>query len=210
METEGREAPSSATTLLWGRWGQPVPSGGSPLRWEGRGGRCQAVRLWADLEAPWAFWMTAVHFSRRSSLLFSKNPSLRGTPWEPSGNVRRPGEGREGLGVKGQGAALMGAGARAGGTEWEMLDRAVRSWGLPAPCHLALTEAIHAPAFELALKGHVVTAGEDADAVELALHELPFIPVREELLRQRLPMASGNAQGGVRRAATLTWSRRRR
>lgn len=127
-------------------------------------GRCHAVRLWADLEAPWALWMTAGHFSRRSSLLFSKKPSLRGTPWEPSGKVRRPEEGKKGLGVKGQTAPT---GAR--GTEWEMLDRAMLSW--------ALTEAIHTPAFELALKSHVVAAGEDADAVELALHKLPLVPV---------------------------------
>lgn len=75
-------------------------------------GHHHTVRLWADLEAPWALWMMAVHFSRRSSLLFSKKPSLRGTPWEPSGKVRRPGEGREGLGVKRQGATPSEDGAR--------------------------------------------------------------------------------------------------
>lgn len=66
---------------------------------------------------------------------------------------------------------------------------------LPAPFRRALTEAIHAPAFELALKGHVVAAGEDADAVELALHKLPLVPAQEELLRQQLPAASGDARG---------------
>ena len=96
-----------------------------------------------------------------------------------------------------------------------MLDGAVLSWGrtglrLPAPCRQALTEAIHTPAFELALKGHVVAAGEDTDAVELALHELPLVPAREKPLRQQLPAASGDAREGVRRGATLTWSRRRR
>lgn len=126
----GTVGPTSA------QWGFPAAVGGN-------GGHCQAVRLWADLEAPWAFWMMAVHFSRRSSLLFSKNPSLRGTPWEPSGKVRRPGEGRKGLGAKGQGAAPMGAGARTGGTEREMLgwtglygagDRLHRAaWHSPKP-----------------------------------------------------------------------------
>lgn len=43
-------------------------------------GHRHAVRLWADLEALCALWITAWHFSRRSSLLFSKKPSLRGTP----------------------------------------------------------------------------------------------------------------------------------
>lgn len=159
-----------------------------------------AVRLWADLEAPWALWMMAVHFSRRSSLLFSKNPSLRGTPCEPSGKVRRPGEGREGPGVKGQGAAPTGDGAREGGMKREVLSRG----------RAALTKAVHTPAFELALKGHVVTAGEDPDAIELALYKLPLVPVWEDLLRQQLPSARGNARGGVCGSAVPTWSRRRR
>lgn len=41
---------------------------------------CQAVRFLADLEALWARCTTAEHFSRRSSLLFSNRPSLRGIP----------------------------------------------------------------------------------------------------------------------------------
>lgn len=89
-----------------------------------------------------------------------------------------------------------------------MPDRGVLSWGhvglrLPTPCRRALTKAIHTPAFELALKGHVVAAGEDADAVELALHKLPLVPVWEELLRQQLPVASrmpGGAYMGVPRS----------
>jgi len=81
-----------------------------------------------------------------------------------------------------------------------MLDGATLNWGhaglrLPAPCRQALTEAVHAPAFELALKRHVVTAGEDADAVELALHKLPLVPAREELLRQQLPGHAGMPGG---------------
>lgn len=100
--------------------------------------------------------------------------------------------------MKGQGAAPTGAGA--GGTEQETLDGAALNRGrvglrLPVPCCRALTEAVHAPAFELALKGHVITAGEDADAIELALHKLPLVPAQEELLRQQLPMASWDAQG---------------
>lgn len=175
-------------------------------------GHHHAVRLWADLEAPWALWMMAVHFSRRSSLLFSKKPSLRGTPWEPSGKVRRPGDRREGQRVKRQGAAPTRDGAREGGMKWEMLEGAVPSRARADACTMlpALTEAIHAPAFELALKGHVVTAGEDSNTIELALHKLPLIPVWEDLLRQQLPMASGNAQGGVRRSAMPTWSHQRR
>lgn len=86
-----------------------------------------------------------------------------------------------------------------------MLEGAVLSRG-----RAALTEAVHAPAFELALKGHVVTAREDSDAIELALHKLPLVPVREGLLRQQLPAARGNARGGVGRSAVPTWSRRRR
>lgn len=50
----------------------------------------QAVRFLADLEALWARCTTAEHFSRRSSLLFSNRPSLRGIPWDPSGKVSRP------------------------------------------------------------------------------------------------------------------------
>lgn len=174
--------------------------GGSPPWQEGVTGHRHAVRLWADLEAPWALWMMAGHFSRRSSLLFSKKPSLRGTPWEPSGKVRRPGQGREGLGPKGQGAAPTGARAGTGEAEQEMLDGAMLSWGrmdlrLPTPCCQALTKAVHAPAFELALKGHIVEAGKNADAVELPLHKLPLVPEGEEFLRQKLPAERGDVCG---------------
>lgn len=93
-----------------------------------------------------------------------------------------------------------------------MLEGAVLSRGHADACTMppALTEAIHAPAFELALKSHVVTAGEDSNATELALHKLPLVPVWEDLLRQQLPTASGNAQGGACRSAVPTWSHRRR
>lgn len=96
--------------------------------------------------------------------------------------------------------------------KWEMLEGAVPSRAHANACTMlpGLTEAIHAPAFELALKGHVVTAGEDSNTVELALHKLPLIPVWEDLLRQQLPTASGNAHGGVRRSAMPTWSHQRR
>lgn len=40
----------------------------------------QAARFLADFEALWARCTTAEHFSRRSSLLFSNRPSLRGIP----------------------------------------------------------------------------------------------------------------------------------
>lgn len=172
-----------------------------------------AVRLWADLEAPWALWMMAGHFSRRNSLLFSKKPSLRGTPWEPSGKVKRPEEEREGR----EGAGEQGAApSRAGGPEQEVLDGVTPGWSrrglwLPAPRCWALTQAIHTPAFELALEGHVVAASEDAHAVELALHKLPLVPAWEEALGQQPPpAASGDAWEGLYRGATLTWSHRRR
>lgn len=188
------------------------PSRGVPALVGGDVGHHYTVRLWADLEAPCALWMMAVHFSRRSNLLFSKKPSLRGTPWEPSGKVRRPGEGREGLGMKRQGATPTGDGAREGGTKQEMLEGAVLSRGRAGARTMppALTKAIHAPAFELALESHVVTAGEHSNAIELALHELPLVPVWEDLLRWQLPTASGNAQGGVCRSAVPTWSHQRR
>lgn len=203
--------PSSATSLLLGSGASQCPVWGSPLRQERGVGYRHAIRLWADLEAPWALWMTAGHFSRRSSLLFSKKPSLRGTPWEPSGKVRRPGEGR--AGSDGAGSSIHrgwgwrdGAGAAGQGHAELVPCRAAAA----TQFHQALTKTIHAPAFELALKGHVVAAGEDADAVELALHKLALVPAREELLRQQLPAASGDAQGGVHVGAMLTWSRQRR
>lgn len=95
-----------------------------------------------------------------------------------------------------------------------MLDGAMPSWGrmdlrLPAPCCQALTEAVHTPAFELALKGHVVKAGKDTNAVELPLHKLPLVPEWEEFLRQKLPTERGDVCRGAHRGATLTWSRRR-
>lgn len=78
----------------------------------------------------------------------------------------------------------------------------------PPGCR-ALTEAIHAPAFELALEGHVVVAGEDADTAELALHELPLVPARGA---RGWVSGGAHSQGRAGRApqgAELTWSRQR-
>uniref|UniRef100_A0A8C4PC37 Phosphatidylinositol 4-kinase type 2 n=1 Tax=Dromaius novaehollandiae TaxID=8790 RepID=A0A8C4PC37_DRONO len=63
----------------------PGPAGRPAAKAQRR--RRHAVRLWADLEALWARCTTAWHFSRRSSLLFSKKPSLRGTPCEPERGI---------------------------------------------------------------------------------------------------------------------------
>lgn len=40
----------------------------------------------------------------------------------------------------------------------------------------ALTKAIHTTAFELALEGHVVIAGEDTNTTKFTLHKLSLIP----------------------------------
>uniref|UniRef100_A0A8B9PBH9 Phosphatidylinositol 4-kinase type 2 n=8 Tax=Aves TaxID=8782 RepID=A0A8B9PBH9_APTOW len=74
----------------------------------------------------------------------------------------------------------------------------------------ALTEAVHAPAFELALEGHVVVAGEDADAVELALHEFPLVPARDgDGIRRTACNAPSPAAETAAAAATATtlWPR---
>lgn len=121
----------------------------------------------------------------------------------PVGTVREgqetwTGEGR--AGTEGAGSSThWGQGwdgeGRAGDAGWGHA-----SWGrmdlrLPTPCCQALTKAVHAPAFELALKGHIVEAGKNADAVELPLHKLPLVPEGEEFLRQKLPAERGDAWG---------------
>lgn len=140
----------------------------------------------------------------------------RQEPWGGKGResrgreqrTRGPGLGRQGGthregSTAGQGRAGRAEPGRARGPSCTS-----RSSRTPPGCR-ALTEAIHAPAFELALEGHVVVAGEDADTAELALHELSLIPAWGARGRASEGAHSWGRAGQAPQGAELTWSRRR-
>lgn len=184
--------------------GQPVP-GGVPLQQEGDAGtrvpsRCEVVsRLGGNL-CPLDHRLALLPPQQLVVLeeaLVAGNPmrAIRecqetwgGKGWESRGREQQTlGPGVDRWSRTHQKGRTAGAGVGRTLLSWGCagLWRA-QSTGCPSRCCVstaqakrnlqALTKAIHTSAFELALEGHVVIAGEDADTAKFALHKLPLIP----------------------------------